>query len=85
MEVNPCKERHKTGVRISHIDIDVPLITPIEVNLDFALTFIEKDELLEVTPTALRLRKKYLTKTQRDVSKRGSKTIIAQQILEGKQ
>ncbi|MEI6886880.1 MAG: translational GTPase TypA [bacterium] len=81
MDVNPCKERHKTGVRISHIEIDVPLTTPIELTLDFALTFINSDELLEVTPSILRLRKKYLTKTQRDIALRGSKTDIAKKIL----
>jgi len=81
MEVNPCREKHKTGVRISHIEIDTPLIPPIELTLEYALTFIESDELLEVTPSSLRLRKKYLTKTQRSMAERGSKSNIAQKIL----
>lgn len=81
MEVNPCREKHKTGVRIAHIEKDVPLVPPIELTLEFALTFIESDELLEVTPTSLRLRKKYLTKTQRSLAERGANTDVARKLL----
>lgn len=84
MEVNPCVEKHKTGHRVSHVEKDTPLIPPIPVTLEFALTFIEEDELLEVTPTKLRLRKKYLTKTQRSVASRGGTSDTAKKILEGK-
>lgn len=81
IEVNPCREKHKTGVRIAHIEKDVPLIPPIDLTLEYALTFLESDELLEVTPHNLRLRKKYLTKTLRNISERGAKSDAAKKAL----
>lgn len=71
LDVNPCKARHKSGVRVSQSSIThiaLNEITP--VTLDFALLFIGSDELLEVTPKNLRLRKIYLTKTERNIGSR---------------
>lgn len=69
MNVNVCQERHKTGVRISHVEIDTPLTPPIPVTLDNSFGFLESDELLEVTPKSLRLRKKILNSNQRTVKR----------------
>jgi GTP-binding protein len=66
LEVNPCKERAKSGVRMKHDEItqtSLKSITP--VTLEFALVFLAKDEILEVTPENLRLRKAQLTKNER--------------------
>lgn len=71
LEVNPCKERAKSGVRRNQAEItQIALKALRPVSLDFALTFLAKDEILEVTPKNLRLRKQYLTKTERDWAKR---------------
>ena len=71
LEVNPCKARHKSGVRVNQSSIThiaLKEITP--VSLDFALIFLSKDEMLEVTPKNLRLRKVYLTKNDRIAAER---------------
>lgn len=73
LEVNPCKERHKSGVRMKHDEITQTVLKAVKpLTIDFALLFLAKDEILEVTPKSLRLRKQYLTKTERDWSKRSS-------------
>ncbi len=82
LEVNPCKEREKSGVRRNQAEItQVMLKTPIKLTLEFALVFLNKDEILEVTPNYLRLRKQYLTRTERDWSKRKNLTDYAKSQL----
>ncbi len=82
MEVNPTKARQKSGVRMKHDEINQTQLRPvIQLTLEFALGFLAKDELLEVTPTHLRLRKQFLTKTERDWSKRSNLTEFAKQQL----
>ena len=71
MEVNVCKEKHLTNVRSKGNDDAIILTPPIQMSLEQCLDFIEDDELLEVTPKTLRLRKKYLTRTDRDRAARG--------------
>jgi len=63
--VNVCKEKKKTNVRSSTSDIAVQLIPPVKLSLEQAIGFINKDELVEITPKNIRLRKKLLTQTQR--------------------
>jgi GTP-binding protein len=71
MDLNVCKERHKSGVRVSQAQIThVSLKAPLPLTLDFALIFLAKDEILEVTPNHLRLRKIHLNKNERKRSKR---------------
>ncbi len=80
LEVNPVKAREKSAVRRNQAEIThVALKTIKPVTLDFALLFLGKDEILEVTPQNLRLRKAHLTKTQRDWSKRANLTDYAKQ------
>jgi GTP-binding protein len=82
--VNPCKARHKTNVRMSHAEVTiVSLRATIPLTLEYALSFINDDELIEVTPVSIRLRKKLLTDTQRTWAKRKNLTAYAQQQLEG--
>jgi len=80
LEVNPTKERQKSAVRMKHDEITQTVLKAIKpVTLEFALLFLAKDEILEVTPKNLRLRKAFLTKTERDWSKRKSLTDFAKQ------
>ena len=63
--VNVCKEKKKTNVRSSTQEIMVKLTPPMKMSLEQAIDFINKDELVEVTPQNIRLRKKLLTYSQR--------------------
>ncbi len=65
MVVNVCKEKQKTNVRSSTSDIAVRLTPPIIMSLEQSLDFINNDELVEVTPQNIRLRKRYLTQHER--------------------
>ena len=60
IEVNVCKEKHLTAVRSSGADEKLTLITPIQLSLEEAIEFIADDELIEVTPKSIRLRKSIL-------------------------
>lgn len=64
LDVNACKAKKLTNFR-SNADVLTVLDSKIELSLEQSLDFIEEDELLEVTPKSLRLRKKYLSKLQR--------------------
>ncbi|MDG1164522.1 MAG: translational GTPase TypA [Porticoccaceae bacterium] len=63
--VNPIKGKQLTNVRASGTDEALTLVPPIKHTLEQALEFIEDDELVEVTPQSIRLRKKLLTETLR--------------------
>ncbi len=65
MEINICKEKQKTNIRSSTSDISVRLTPPILMSLEQALDFIENDELVEVTPLNIRLRKRHLNQRER--------------------
>ena len=67
--VNPIKGKQLTNVRASGTDEALTLVPPIEHTLEQALEFIEDDELVEVTPESIRLRKKLLTENQRKRAK----------------
>ncbi len=69
LEVNVCKAKKLTNFR-SNADVLTVLDTRIELSLEQCLDFIEDDELLEVTPKNLRLRKRYLSKLQRNKQSR---------------
>lgn len=65
LAVNPIKGKQLTNVRASGTDENIQLTPPINYTLEQALDFIEDDELVEVTPLSIRLRKKHLTETDR--------------------
>jgi GTP-binding protein len=65
MAVNPTKAKQLTNVRASGTDENIVLTPPIRFTLEQALEFIEDDELVEVTPKSIRLRKRHLTETDR--------------------
>jgi len=70
MPVNPTKEKKQSNVRASSADIAIKLTPPIILSLEQALEFINDDELVEITPTAIRLRKKFLTENERARNKK---------------
>lgn len=65
LNVNPCKNKQLTNTRASGSDEALTLIKPKEFSLEEALEFIEHDELVEITPDAIRLRKKILDDKER--------------------
>jgi len=65
MTVNPTKAKQLTNIRAAGSDENIVLTPPVRFSLEQALEFIDDDELLEVTPHNIRLRKKLLTETER--------------------
>lgn len=65
LDINVCKAKHLTNMRSSSSDGTVQLTPYTELSLEQCIDFIEDDELLEVTPKSLRLRKRYLDPNQR--------------------
>ena len=65
LEVNPLKGKKLTNVRASGTDEAVRLTTPITMSLEEAIAYIDNDELVEVTPNAIRLRKRHLDPHER--------------------
>jgi GTP-binding protein len=74
MDVNPTKEKKLTNMRSSTGDVLVPLIPHKQLSLEQALEFCREDECVEVTPSAVRLRKVLLAQTDRVRSQRKSKS-----------
>lgn len=71
--VNVCKEKKLTNMRSSTADITTQLVRPLQFSLEEALDMISQDELIEITPQNLRLRKKVLSGDARHRRERGSK------------
>jgi len=65
LDVNPIKGKPQSNVRSSGADEAIKLVPPRKMNLELALEWIENDELVEVTPINIRIRKKYLDPNQR--------------------
>lgn len=73
IELNVCKTKHLTNTRSSSADDALKLVPPKILSLEEALEFIDTDELLEITPQNLRIRKKILDSTQRFRAKKNAK------------
>jgi len=71
--VNPTKGKQLTNVRASGTDENIQLTPPVKMTLEQALEFIEDDELVEVTPENIRLRKKFLKEHERKRESRSKK------------
>ena len=70
MEVNPCKGKQLTNMRASGSDEHIMLTPPYNLDIERGLELMREDEYLEITPTSVRLRKKFLTNTDRAKAKR---------------
>ena len=68
--VNPIKGKQLTNVRSSGTDEAVRLVPPIQMSLEYAVEFIDDDELVEITPKSIRLRKRYLKEHERKKASR---------------
>lgn len=71
LTVNPLKAKQLTNIRASGSDENILLTPPVKFTLEQALEFIEDDELVEITPTAIRVRKRHLTENDRKRASRG--------------
>ena len=71
MEINVAKEKKLTNVRASSTDMTTQLTPFVELTLEEALDFIENDELLEITPKSLRMRKRWLAEHERRKHRNG--------------
>ncbi len=70
LAINVCKEKHLTNTRASGSDDALRLVPPIQFTLEKAIEFIQDDELVEVTPLNIRLRKKILSSKEREIAAR---------------
>ena len=70
LAINVCKEKHLTNTRASGSDEALRLVPPIQMSLEKAIEFIQDDELVEVTPKSIRLRKKILDSKERERANR---------------
>jgi GTP-binding protein len=77
LEVNPIKEKKLTNIRAAGKDDAMLLIPPRRMSLEQAIAYIEDDELVEVTPGAVRLRKRYLDSHERKRRERRAETAAA--------
>ena len=74
LTVNPLKAKQLTNIRAAGTDENIILTPPIIMTLEEALEFIDDDELVEVTPESIRIRKKYLTENERKRASRQPKS-----------
>jgi GTP-binding protein len=75
--VNPIKTKKLTNVRAAGKDDAILLTPPIELTLEYAVEFIADDELVEVTPKSIRIRKRYLTENERKRMSRAVESAVA--------
>ena len=74
LAINVCKEKHLTNTRASGSDEALRLVPPLQLSLEKAIEFIQDDELVEVTPKSIRLRKKILDSKERERASRRQAT-----------
>jgi GTP-binding protein TypA/BipA len=77
LDVNACREKHLTNIRSSTADVLVRLVPHRTLSLDQALEFLREDEAVEVTPSAIRLRKALLDKNDRTKAARRARAAAA--------
>jgi len=75
--VNPIKEKKLTNIRAAGKDENILLTPPVKLTLEFAVEFIDDDELAEVTPQTIRIRKRYLKEHERKRAARGAEQLPA--------
>ena len=75
LAINVCKEKHLTNTRASGSDDALRLVPPIQMSLEKAIEFIQDDELVEVTPKSIRLRKKILDTKERERAERNKNNV----------
>lgn len=73
MEVNPVKQKELTNIRTHSKDEKIRLQPPREFSIEEAITYIREDELVEISPNGVRMRKRIRSRDERRVIKRNSK------------
>jgi GTP-binding protein len=73
IEVNPCKAKHLTNMRASGSEEAIRLNSPRNIPLEEALAYVQEDELIEITPKYMRMRKRTLNASERKIQARKSK------------
>jgi GTP-binding protein len=73
--VNPIREKKLTNVRAAGKDDALLLVPPVKVTLEYAVEFINEDELVEVTPESIRLRKRFLKEHDRKRASRSAESV----------
>jgi GTP-binding protein len=76
ISINVCKKKHLTNMRQSNKDIEVRLDTPRTMSLDESIEYLAEDELLEVTPLTIRIRKKLLDTEERGKTEKKSRELL---------
>ena len=76
LAVNVCKQKHLTNMRSSNKDIEVRLTPPLQMSLDECIEYLAPDELLEVTPQSLRIRKRILETHERGKLNKAAKVAM---------
>jgi GTP-binding protein len=74
--VNPIKTKKLTNIRAAGKDDAILLTPPIQLTLEYAVEFIADDELVEVTPLSIRIRKRFLKETDRKRSARAADAAV---------
>jgi GTP-binding protein len=77
MVVNVCREKKLSNMRTTGSDENIILKPPRDMSLEIALEYIEDDELVEITPKTIRLRKRYLRETDRKRHERSAAALAA--------
>ncbi len=77
LDVNICKARHLDNIRSATKEIQERLTPPLQLSLDECIEYLADDELLEVTPQSLRIRKRILDKHNRDKAVKAAKVLMA--------
>ena len=77
LALNVCREKKLSNMRASGRDENVKLPPPLIMSLEECLEYVEDDELLEVTPTQLRLRKRFLTELERKRDSKRQKSTVS--------
>ena len=74
--VNPIKTKKLTNIRAAGKDDAILLTPPIQLTLEYAVEFIADDELVEVTPVSIRIRKRFLKETDRKRTSRSGPAVL---------
>jgi GTP-binding protein len=77
MVVNVCREKKLSNMRTTSSDENIILKPPRDMSLEIALEYIEDDELVEITPKTIRLRKRHLRETDRKRTERAAAAALA--------
>jgi len=77
LTVNPLKTKQLTNIRAAGKDEAIDLTPPIQLTLEYAVEFIADDELVEVTPASIRIRKRHLKAHERKRAARGEAELTA--------